>query len=568
MRGLWKHFIRDQRGAVAILVGAGIAVFVGFVGLSTDTARGYMVKAKLSEALDAAGLAGGKTSDQTLRAADIDMFFKANFPPGFMGATVDGPHLTQDVSGDTLSVTATAIINTTFMRVLGFNTLTVAAATEIKRELTALDVVLSMDVSGSMGSPLSKMTAAKAAANSLIDYLFKGATSSPTTIVDGQTYELLHVGLVPWNQGVNVARNGVAFSTVTKQAVSTFTNPVTNQNQSFLYFANNSPVPLLNDPRCWNPSDADPTNCANKDTTWAGAVYQRYTDDDDQTNDGEFALGDVTVGGKQWFGFEAAPNRHSQPRSSTWPSGSGSGPSGSWQGYSRQCYAVYWESTALNNSNYPTEVPDKPSWYIRSRPSYSISQNGTDSYECVGTPTQGITALTPTKSTITTAIGQLTPNGGTMIAGGLYWAWEVLMPGGPYAEAAASVPFPRTQAIVLFTDGENESWFGDIYRMSFGKQADIDNNHQHGYLPSPPAAANTWNTVDDRLIQLAATIKAQGVAIYVVKYQHANAAATAVMQQVASGTGAPFYFDAANSSELESAFQQIATHLSKLRISK
>jgi orotate phosphoribosyltransferase len=40
------------------------------------------------------------------------------------------------------------------------------------------------------------------------------------------------------------------------------------------------------------------------------------------------------------------------------------------------------------------------------------------------------------------------------------------------------------------------------------------------------------------------------------------------MKQVASGAEPPYYFDATDAASLQSAFNQIATHLSKLRLSK
>ena len=49
-----------HRGAVSAVVALSIAPMVATVGLAIDTARGYLVKARLSQAIDAAGLAGGR----------------------------------------------------------------------------------------------------------------------------------------------------------------------------------------------------------------------------------------------------------------------------------------------------------------------------------------------------------------------------------------------------------------------------------------------------------------------------------------------------------------------------
>ncbi len=55
-----RRFLRGERGAIAIYFGLSAIVFIGVAGLAVDAARGYLVKARLSEAIDAAALAGGK----------------------------------------------------------------------------------------------------------------------------------------------------------------------------------------------------------------------------------------------------------------------------------------------------------------------------------------------------------------------------------------------------------------------------------------------------------------------------------------------------------------------------
>ena len=150
VRSLW----REERGAAFVLMAIAIVPLVAFVGLGTDAARGYLVKSRLSSALDAAGLAGGRSFFLPTRDADINMFFNANFPAKYMGATVSGPNITVDESAEKVFVSASAKVPTTFMRVLGFNDVTVYSETEVTRQQQALDVVLAIDMSGSMTSPV------------------------------------------------------------------------------------------------------------------------------------------------------------------------------------------------------------------------------------------------------------------------------------------------------------------------------------------------------------------------------------------------------------------------------
>src|ERR1700754_746870 len=97
-----RRFLLNERGSVAIYFGLSALVFVGVAGLAVDAARGYLIKARLSEAIDAAALAGGKAlqndTDQnhTLVTNDVLAFFRANFPNGSMGANVQDPTISVD----------------------------------------------------------------------------------------------------------------------------------------------------------------------------------------------------------------------------------------------------------------------------------------------------------------------------------------------------------------------------------------------------------------------------------------------------------------------------------------
>jgi Mg-chelatase subunit ChlD len=276
-------FKHDTRGAVTAFVAGGIIAMIGAVGLATDAARGYMVKARLGQALDAAALAGGREIFSPTRDADIEMFFKANFPPGFMGATVAGPAIAVTPDNEKLTLTASAKIDTTFMRVLGIDDMQVSSSTEVTRETTYLDVVLAIDISGSMASwsgGQTRIQAARTAANDLVEILFAG----------NETKELLNIGVVPWNGKVNIMRNGTAFNPAltTANAVTPYTNPLTGTVQSVSYTVNNSPVPLLSAPA------AD----------WKGCVFSRYLHNGIDDDDADTAFADLSSGTGDWTAWE------------------------------------------------------------------------------------------------------------------------------------------------------------------------------------------------------------------------------------------------------------------------
>jgi Mg-chelatase subunit ChlD len=561
-------FRRDEEGAVAVLVAAAVIPLIGALGLATDTARGYMVKARLSQALDAAALAGGKNIFGADRDADIQMFFDANFPPGTLGADVSDLDITVNEDKTVLGISATAKINTTFMRVLGLDELTVAASTEVSRQIDQLDVVLSIDTSGSMGSPYTKIEGARDAAEDLVDILFGVNEVSPTIEIESVTYSLLNIGVVNWNAKANVTVAGQAFDpaqTTSETVTPAFVNPVTGAAQDRVYFANNSPVPLLSPP----------------DANWKGCVYARYIGDankypgdpvtvSNNTNDADLSLGQVTVGTKQWFGWEPIRTLEGEPRGGDWDDDPPDNETSSyWEGRDRNCDGAYWNDGDLNAPSgqpdyYPVAVPDRPSYWSQARS--SIGWNT----ECTRCPQVGILPLTTVKQDVVDLIQDLEPDGNTNIPQGLAWAWEVLMPSVPFTEAVETVPFPRQRAIVLLTDGETVGGNGDAYKGRFGSGANAGttNNSAHGYMPSPPDAANTRNNLNNRLKRLAANIKAQGIRLYVIQFDNNSTTLTNLLKAVATEPNEPFYYNAPTEAELMVAFQQIANNLSKLRLSK
>ena len=190
-----RRLAKDQSGAAMMIVGLAIIPLFAVIGLSIDAGRGYMLKSKLSYAIDAAGLAGGRAFDTDLRETDIAMFFEANFPSGYMGAELDPGHplVTFDDEENTITIEARATIPTRFMNVAGVHELSVSSRTVIRRELQGMELVLVMDNTGSMRSG-GKIDAMKDAASQLIDILY----GSRDEVED------FYVGLVPYAATVNI----------------------------------------------------------------------------------------------------------------------------------------------------------------------------------------------------------------------------------------------------------------------------------------------------------------------------------------------------------------------------
>jgi hypothetical protein len=186
--------------------------------------------------------------------------------------------------------------------------------------------------------------------------------------------------------------------------VPAFTNPETGANQNVVYYANNSPVPLLAPPPAG----------------WAGCVFNRYIDDGTDANDGDIRYGAFSGGGAEWP---------------------------AWQ---------------------PVFPGTDPTWGGEPVSGWTDCGLAVGGAECVRCPTSRITPLQHTKAAIVDAVDGLSATGNTNIPAGLAWAWRVLMPLAPFTEAELDPDYDRDQAIVLLTDGENCPAPGDGYKMVFG----------------------------------------------------------------------------------------------------
>jgi Mg-chelatase subunit ChlD len=128
-------------------------------------------------------------------------------------------------SDQVVTVAAKARVDTTFMAILGQHYINVWAESAVKRELAGVEVVLVLDVTGSMAG--NNITALKYASNSFLNIMFS-RISDP---------EYIKIGLVPFSQTVNVGRYGLGLrpdgsyydtAFVDYPATDDYVNPPTN----------------------------------------------------------------------------------------------------------------------------------------------------------------------------------------------------------------------------------------------------------------------------------------------------------------------------------------------------
>ena len=154
-----KHHLSREDGFTLVYL-AGVLTFLTLcTGLAVDTGRAYVVKAQLTKAVDGAALGAARALNSGDPRGAAGRIFRANFPVGYMGTTSvtdsNAPgFFTSTVIPATgvniVTVTATAVVPTTFMKVANLQTVTVSSSGEATRRMVDLSLIL--DVSSSIGS--------------------------------------------------------------------------------------------------------------------------------------------------------------------------------------------------------------------------------------------------------------------------------------------------------------------------------------------------------------------------------------------------------------------------------
>jgi Flp pilus assembly protein TadG len=186
-----QQFRRDDRGVVLILFTLMFVPILMVVAVAIDFSQELVVKRQLTAAVDAAALSVAAepwlTDDEARDKAES--FIRAHYPDDSIGALKT---FSVTRGENTVDVSATADLDTTFLQFAGFKQLEVTVNNRAMMQLTQLEVALVLDNTGSMVG--AKLAALKTAASTLVDILFSNAEESNN----------VKVGLVPFSNAVNV----------------------------------------------------------------------------------------------------------------------------------------------------------------------------------------------------------------------------------------------------------------------------------------------------------------------------------------------------------------------------
>ncbi|MDO9367107.1 MAG: pilus assembly protein TadG-related protein [Sphingopyxis sp.] len=198
------NLLRNQRGNVYFLTAAALVPVVGMVGSGIDIGRGYMAQLRLQQACDAGVLAGRRamtgTDYSTAAKAEANKMFNYNYPSDKYGSSQVS--FTSQASGPSSVVgTARAYLPTAVMRIFSFQGFDLTTNCTAKLEISNADIMLVLDVTGSMsstnsGDSVSRIAALKTATMNFFD------TMTGAQIGDGR----LRFGVVPYSSSANVGK--------------------------------------------------------------------------------------------------------------------------------------------------------------------------------------------------------------------------------------------------------------------------------------------------------------------------------------------------------------------------
>ena len=500
--GTCRRYWNDKSGTIAVTFGVMAPLLIGVAGMSLDYSQAYLVKQRLSQALDAAALAAAAySSNEAEIEARVQDFFDANYPEEKLGFTFD-PYV--QIVGDEVRVTGYATYNTMFLRVLGINTIDVSASTIVLREVQGLEVVMVLDNTGSMGWN-GNIEALKEGTVNFINILFDNA-SEPQNV---------RVGMVPYANSVRVGKYGLG------------------ETPDGDVYGDGTPFVTL-------PAGINYTTYKNSSKGWYGCVIEHVEDGYDEFATQEpNTYGQLWRSGSSWNGHGWDPTVTNNDPYDYDVLDNYEGPwdiymYGKIVSYNQKCYGSSYGASRCSNCGSDKRC-DSEYCYCR----YKRPNNG-----C---PYAYIMPLTSDRQALIDHTDDMIPHGNTLGNIGMAWGARVLSPEFPFEEAHAWDNFYWKKAIVMMTDGDNTKnskyssfWFNAKNQMSVTK-------------------------FNNRFAETCEALKAKGVTIYTITFTSGINETTKDYYRNCA-TSEDQYFDAPTQEELINVFETIARELSNLHI--
>ena len=512
-------FWRSRRGNVAIIFGLAVVPIGIAAGTGLDTARAMIVRAGLSGALDAAGLAIGSAnvSDPNMTQNQLQAlaqhYFDANYA---VDKTFGTPApVTVSIVDKTATLGSSVPMPTVLVRLADLvgctkcDVVNVGVSSKVSWDTTKLWVGLVLDNTGSMNETdrtgTSKIRALKSGAHQLLT-IMQGAAATPGDV---------QVAIAPFSKDVNAGTSKVSASWIDW----TDWSAAPPDSQPSANVGPGSPCPYswnangfvctkgaTNDPNCFNDRGND---CVTVVPASGLICPSQHAASADTGQGGHFYNGCYDSAKQNPTCTSNCLYKH------TWVSNAHS----SWSGCimdRNQDYDVQNTSPGGSSTNFPAE-------------------------NAASCPPATVMGLSYDWSSLNSKVDSMAAQGSTNQTVGLAWGWQALTQGDPLR--APPLPKHTARYMILLSDGLNtqDRWHGD--------------------------GANHSTSVDDRMAKVCDNVKADGAVVYTIFVDlNGTQGNSSVLQNCASDSSK--YFDLTTSGQIISTFQAIAHEIVQLRVAQ
>jgi Flp pilus assembly protein TadG len=540
LRTACRRFAGADEGNTLVTFALAFIPLVGLLGAAVDYSRANSLQTAMQAAADTTALMVAQSANsetaQDLQT-QVSSYYTALFTrPDATNLVVTASHTS--TNGSTVVVNATATYNTSFMGVMGFKSLPLAASSTASYGNMRLRVALVLDNTGSMAQS-GKLSALKNALNQSNTGLL--ATLKAAAVNNGDVY----VSIIPFVKDVNVDPSNYSANWI-------YWDDTAHQDNAS-WDAQNG--------RCSNSNYSDRQSClAQGSCSLSGYTTQAtclaatgscnnssLTSQSACTSGGYCSIsshhtqGGCTRAGGTWRTPAIwTPGTGVWTSSNTWTHNNHN----TWNG----CVMDRGDPSAPNSGNYDTNV---------TAPTTTVTATLYPAEQYSACP-QAVMGLSYNWSAMTTEVNNMVANGNTNQAVGLQLGWMSLVGGGPFTMPAEDPSYVYSHVLILLSDGLNtqDRWYGTDMCDSTGQ-------------PSP---SGTIMCIDYRQRMTCDNAKNAGITIYTVQVNTDGEATSSVLQYCAgtkAGVGDPNkFFLLTSSSQIVSTFQQIGTQISKLRIAK
>ena len=182
---IFRKFSKDESGAVMIFIVILFTMMLVVAGGAVDFMRQETERARLQDAVDRGSLAAASFTQQQNAQDTVKTYLDTARVPA--ARTVNVSLTNPTLYSQRVTTTATYTIRTFFLKIIGINTLQVAARAAAEQQRNKVEISLILDITPSMGEALTggggtKMDKLKTSAKTFIDAMLTDSSRAVTSI--------------------------------------------------------------------------------------------------------------------------------------------------------------------------------------------------------------------------------------------------------------------------------------------------------------------------------------------------------------------------------------------------